>query len=459
MEAGRLFGKIGSVLIGASFLAACGHETSDLVLESGNRDLTQAAPIGPTEVGKSKSETFTFRNLKEEDVVIKQISGITKPFYQLDTSTCLPGELVPAHGTCTVVVTYVPTADARSSTTTLSMSYVRVKKPGELRPGPNIALTAESSLNCGATATLAERRNEGVNEATQRNQTEAAAGTAKGQSLTYDDGKQTGYQQGYAAGYDQGYKSAYQNAFNSGHAQGYRDGSSSYEANRDGSAQGRADGSKKGYADGTVVGDVAGYHDGYVDGSAIGYADGYADGQEACLGGRVAAGTKTRAKPGLRTQTLRPLNQAIGEQPPSPEQILSDPVTQKACVKQGFDATYSASSFQRAYEAAAAANGPYQTGLRDGRVAGEARGKSEGVAAGQSHGFADGHAQGYQAGYVYAFDASYQSAYRTAYDGAYQTGYGDAYAAGGSRGYYAGAQAGYEAGYRDGAEDAGCKVD
>lgn len=458
MKAGRLFGKVGIVLVGASLLAACGNDTSDLVLESGSRDLNQAAPLGPTEVGKSKSETLTFRNLKEEDVVIKQISGITKPFYQLDSSTCLPGELLPGHGTCTVVVTYVPTA-AAGSTTTLSISYVRVKKPGEIRPGPSIALTAESILNCGATATLAERRNEGVKEATQRNQSEAAAGTAKGQSLTYDDGKQTGYQQGYAAGYEQGYNSAYQGAFNSGHAQGYREGSVSYEATRDGSAQGQADGAKKGYADGAVAGDLAGYHDGYADGSATGYADGYADGQEACLGGRVAAKAETRAKPGLRTRTLRPLSQAIGEQPPSPEQILSEPATQKACVEQGFDATYSASSFQRAYEAAAAANGPYQTGLRDGRVAGDARGKSEGVAAGQSHGYADGHAQGYQEGYEYTFDVSYQSSYRTAYDGAYRTSYGDAYAAGGSRGYNAGAQAGYEAGYRDGAEDAGCQVD
>lgn len=458
MEAGPLFGKVGIVLVGASLLAACGNDTSDLVVESGSRDLNQAAPLGPTEVGKSKSETFTFRNLREEDLVIKQISGITKPFYQLDSSTCLPGGLVPGHSTCTVVVTYVPTA-AAASTTTLSMSYARVKKPGEIRPGPSIALTAESSLNCGATTTLAERRNEGVAEATQRNQTEAAAGTAKGQSLTYDDGKQIGYQQGYAAGYERGYKSAYQSAFNSGHAQGYREGSGSYEATRDGSAQGHAAGAKKGYTDGAIAGDVAGYHDGYADGSATGYADGYTDGQEACRSGRAAATAQTQAKPGLRTKTLRPLSQTIGEPPPSPAQILSDPATQKACVKQGFDATYSASSFQRAYEAAAAVNGPYQTGLRDGRAAGDARGNSEGVAAGQSHGYADGHAQGYQEGYEYTFDASYQSSYRTAYDAAYRTSYGDAYAAGGSRGYSAGAQAGYEAGYRDGAEDAGCQVD
>lgn len=458
MEAGRFFGKIGIVLLGASLFAACGRESSDLALESGSYDLNQVAPVGPTEVGKSKLETFTFRNVKDDAVVIKQISGITRPFYHLDSSTCVPGELVPGHGSCTVVVSHVPTAEV-SSAATLTLSYARVNKPGEVRPGPSIALGALSSLNCGVTPTLAQKRTEGVNEATQRNQSETAAGTAKGQSLTYDDGKQTGYQQGYAAGYEQGYKSAYQGAFSSGHAQGYREGSGSYEANRAGTAQGQTDGAKKGYVDGAVAGDAAGYHDGYADGTAIGYADGYAAGQDACQDGRAAAKAATRAKPARRPRSLHPLSQAIGEQPPSPEQIFSDPATHKACVKQGYDATYSPSSFQRAYDAAAAANVPYQTGLRDGRAAGDARGKSEGTAAGQSHGYADGHAQGYQEGYEYAFDLYYQSSYRTAYDAAYGDSYEDAYAAGGNRGYYAGAQAGFEAGYRDGAEDAGCKVD
>lgn len=458
METDRCFGKVGIALLGGLLLAACGDHGSDLVLESGSREFDQVAPAGPTEVGKSKTETFTFRNVKDEGVVLKQLSGISKPFYPIDSSTCRAGELVPGHGTCTVVVTYVPTAAGKSAVT-LSLSYAREKSPSELRPGPSIELAALSSLNCGATATLAQKRLEGVNTATQRNLSEAAAGTAKGQSLTYDDGRQAGYQQGYEAGYKQGYAGAYPRSFDSGHARGYTEGSSSSDAIREGSYRGQNDGSTRGYVDGAAAGDRDGYQDGYADGSAAGYADGYADGQAACQRVHAGTGAAARTKTALRLQSLRPRSQALGEQPPSPEQILNDPATQQACVKQGYDATYSASSFQRAYEAAAAANTAYQAGLRDGYASGHSLGSSEGSAAGQRQGYEDGRAQGYQQGYEYAFNAYYQSSYQVAYDSAYRGSYGDAYSAGGSRGYYAGYQVGYESGYADGAEDAGCTVD
>ena len=456
-------GKLGILslcasLLYASLLAACGDGRSDLVLESGNRDLDQVAPAGPTEVGKSKTETFTLRNVQDHGVLVKQISGIAAPFYRLDDSTCKEGELVPGHGACTVVVTYVP-AEAARSEAILSLSYAREKEPSQLRLGPRIAIAALASLNCAATATLTQKRAEGVSAAAQRNQAEAAAGTAKGQSLTYDDGRQLGYEQGYAAGYKQGYTSAYQRSYDSGRAQGYNEGKNSSEAIRDGAAQGQLDGYKKGYADGAAAGDYAGYQAGYDDGRADGYATGYADGQDACLGSGALARAVPRVKSSLRSASLRPRTLALGEQPPSPEQILSAPATQQACVKQGFDATYSASSFQRAYEAAAAANVQYQTGFRDGYAAGAQKGRSDGAAAGQSKGYDDGRAAGYQQGYEDTFDAYYQTSAQAAYNTAYGDSYDDAYAAAHSRGYGAGSQAGYRAGYKDGAEDAGCAVD
>ena len=114
MKMYRLLGKLGMVSLCAPLLLACGDNRSDLVLESGNRDLDQVAPAGPTEVGKSKTETFTFRNIQDHGVLVKQISGIAAPFYRLAGSTCKEGELVPAHDACTVVVTYVPAEAARS---------------------------------------------------------------------------------------------------------------------------------------------------------------------------------------------------------------------------------------------------------------------------------------------------------------------------------------------------------
>ncbi len=458
MKMYRLLGKLGMVSLCASLLLACGDNRSDLVLESGNRDLDQVAPAGPTEVGKSKTETFTFRNIQDHGVLVKQISGIAAPFYRLDGSTCKEGELVPAHDACTVVVTYVPAA-AASSEALLALSYAREKEPGQLRLGPRIAITALASLNCSVTPTLLQKRAEGVSAATQRNQTEAAAGTAKGQSLTYDDGRQLGHQQGYEAGYKRGYQGAYPRAFDSGQAQGYYEGKNSSEAIRDGAAQGQLAGYKAGYADGVAAGDYAGYQAGYADGRVNGYAAGYADGQEACLGSYAVAKDAPRAKSSLRPASLRPRTLAIGEQPPSPEQILSAPATQQACVKQGYDATYSATSFQRAYEAAAAANVQYQTGFRDGYASGDQKGVSAGAAAGQSKGYDDGRAAGYQQGYEDAFEAYYQTAAQAAYNIAYGDSYDDAYAAAHGRGYYAGSQDGYKAGYKDGVEDAGCEVD
>ncbi|HRI50466.1 MAG TPA: hypothetical protein PLW65_09820 [Pseudomonadota bacterium] len=458
MKTYLLLGKLGIVSLCASLLAACGDNRSDLQLESGHSDLDQVAPAGPTEVGKSKTETFTFRNVQDHGVLVKQISGIAAPFYQLDGSTCKEGELVPGHGACTVVVTYVPAAAARSEVL-LSLSYAREKEPSQLRLGPHVAIAALASLNCAVTPTLTQKRAEGVSAAVQRNQAEAAAGTAKGQSLTYDDGRQLGYQQGYDVGYKRSYQSAYQRSFDSGQAQGYSEGKNSSEAIRDGAAQGQRDGFKAGYADGVAAGDHAGYQDGYNDGRVDGYAAGYADGQDACLGSGAISRAAPRAKTSLRAASLRPRTLAIGEQPPSPEQILSAPATQQACVKQGYDATYSASSFQRAYEAAAAANVQYQAGFHDGYSSGEKKGSSDGTATGQSKGYAAGRAAGYEQGYKDSFEAAYQTSAQAAYNVAYGDSYEDAYSAAHGRGYYAGSQEGYKVGYKDGVEDAGCEVD
>jgi flagellar biosynthesis/type III secretory pathway protein FliH len=457
MKTYRLLGYLGIVALCAALLPACGDNRSDLVLESGSSDFDQVAPLGPTELGKSKTATLTFRNIQDHGVVVRQISGVKAPFYHLDDSTCKEGELVAGHGACTVVVTYVPAALA-SSQAILSLSYAREKEPSALRRGPQVALTAVASLNCSVTATLAQKRAEGVSAAAQRNQAEAAAGTAKGQSLTYDDGRQLGYQQGYAAGYKQGYKNTYQRSFDSGQAQGYDEGRNSPEAIREGTAQGQREGYKKGYAEGAAAGDYAGYQAGYADGSSDGYAAGYADGQQACLDSGAIARAAPRARASLRAASLGPRSLAIGEQPPSPEQILGDPATQQACVQQGYDATYSASAFQRAYEAAAAANVAYQTGFREGYAAGDLKGGSEGSAAGQRKGYDDGRAAGYQQGYEDTFEAYYQTAAQAAYLTAYRDSYEDAYSAAGSRGYYAGSSDGYKAGYKAGLEDAGCEV-
>ena len=148
-----------------------------------------------------------------------------------------------------------------------------------------------------------------------------AAGTAKGQSLTYDDGRKLGHQQGYEVGYKRGYQGAYQRAFDSGQAQGYYEGKNSSAAIRDGSAQGQLAGYKAGYADGVAAGDYAGYQAGYADGRVDGYAAGYADGQDACLGSGAISRAAPRAKASLRAASLRPRTLAIGEQPPSPEQM------------------------------------------------------------------------------------------------------------------------------------------